>query len=84
MTCTLCGQTADFLLVYLLTNHRVEVLLCSAHLEMVQTDMLEATAESSMVKMVIEPVTPASLIPGPRTTRFPSPPPPDPSEEEAG
>lgn len=68
MTCVLCGQSADFLLVFQLDEKRVEVLLCGTHLEIIQEDHDEVS-----VKFSVEPVTRSSVNPGPNTTRI-SPP----------
>jgi len=76
VTCTLCGQPADILLVYPLLGHRVEVLLCRVHLEMLREDRLED--DFLRGRIWVEPITSDSVIPGPRTTRIPTKIPPSP------
>lgn len=69
-SCVLCGYPAAHLLIYELQDHRVEVLLCETHLELVREDMPELPEESK-INVKVEPMTIDSLIPGPRATRFP-------------
>ena len=71
-TCILCGQPADYLLVYDLQEHRVEVVFCSPHLESVHAEMPELD-DADKLKVKIEKITSDSITPGPHTTRFPPP-----------
>lgn len=69
-TCILCGQEAEYFLIYELKTHRVEVALCSPHLDVIHSEMPEQ-GSNSKVNVRIERITRDSLVPGPRTTRIP-------------
>ena len=73
LTCILCGQSADYFLIYEMTWHRIEVVLCNLHLEVVSGEMPEQENDSKL-KIRIERITSDSIVPGPLTTRFPPPP----------
>jgi len=69
-TCILCGQPADYLLIYDLGDHRIEVVFCLPHLESVYAEMPESS-EVSKLKVRVERITNDSSLPGPCVTRFP-------------
>jgi hypothetical protein len=70
-TCILCGQPADYFLIYDLVEHRVEIVLCLPHLESVYAEMPEQD-DSGKLKVRVEKITNDSIVPGPRVVRFSS------------
>ncbi len=63
-TCILCGQPADYLLIYDLKEHRVEIVFCAPHLESIHAEMPELD-DVGKLKVRIERITSDSLVPGP-------------------
>lgn len=62
VSCNLCGQLADFVLVFQLEEHRVELPLCETHLEILKADMPDPS-EKTRVRVSIKPLTSDSLVP---------------------
>jgi hypothetical protein len=69
LTCILCGQPADYFLVYDLGKHSVELVFCQPHLESIYAEVPEAK-DSGKLKVRVGRIMNDSIVPGPNVIRF--------------